>query len=253
MALKYGRRFGCEFEFTSEWDHIRPMAIAAIEKFYGDGHLVAKKSWFRSVDNDVWHLKTDASTGCELCTPVSTIKDLSKVCNVVRAIGKDAVVSKQDSLHVHVGIPDVDPINVVIAWLLIERQIILCFPKHRQSNFDYCPRLLRYKGNKKNIATFYQDAASSASDHHSSMSTFRYGKNKTVEFRMCEGSIDRKTIMSWVKTCMSICEYAKNIDPIDELCAAGYASTLHDVCRRLKLNDSISEWLSNRYCGILDV
>jgi len=218
--MRYYRKFGIEFEFSSDIDELHDIIKIVIPSVYGPDSFKVYRKMKDSHNNRKWHLKQDPSTGCELATPVSTIKDLKKIQSVLTKLSKyDIEITNRDSVHIHICIEDVNPHNMIAAWLQIEPVILHCYPKSRQRNRYYCERLADKKPAYGRIANFFKDAEEIAKDHHASMSLYHYNSRKTVEFRLGEGTIDKSIVENFVKLYMLFCNYASNIDPIEVVCS----------------------------------
>jgi len=245
--------FGCEFEFSSSWDEVKEHASKAIAKYYGPNSLKAAKDWFRSRNNyKKWHLKLDSSTGCELCTPISTQKDIKRIINVIRYLQDRVKITKNDSLHVHVHAGDIKPELIVSSWLAIEKTIVRCFPKHRRQKYKhssyYCAQLIENSSNKNIVAKVFQQALEFSDDHHSVLSTHHYKSNKTVEFRIAEGTTDPDMIRNWVKFCLDFIRFSADIDPFKILCSMSEKMCVDWMADFLKIKDQdLRRWLNYRY------
>ena len=246
--------FGCEFEFSSpRWEEARDIVVAACKKEYGDKSLFAQKTWFKSKKNFKWHLKTDATTEGELCTPISRVHELPKigrVIDILKASGLKTTIN--DSLHVHVSDEDVDTRNIVAAWLIIERTIVKCFPRHRRQKYggcrSYCAQLIEKRNKKSNIAHLFDRAMEISSEHHSVLSLFHHEKRSTVEFRIAEGTFDKDFVRNWVMFCFSFIEYARSIDVFKTLCGLPDALDVHEMIELMNIKDKpLRRWLTDRY------
>lgn len=214
--------FGCEFEYSTPWDDMVPIAREPINKHYGKRSMIAKNDYVKSSSNfKRWILKTDASTECELCTPISTKQDLPKICRVIRDIDKLCPkITKNDSFHVHVSAAGIDPKKIVSLWLVIEQPIIECFPKHRKQRYcsgGYAARLIESTNTSKNVASILDRGMAIAEEHHSALSLYHYESRKTVEFRIGEGTTDPWFVENWVTFCLQFIKSVNNIDPFDIL------------------------------------
>lgn len=218
--MRYFRKFGVEFEFSTPLNEMRNILKYEIPKVYGPNSLIIKKSDLSSINNKQWHLKKDRSTECELTTPISKPSDIPKIKSVLNKISKhDIKITKYDSMHIHIEAEDIPFRNLIAAWLQIEPTIVKCYPKTRQTNKYYCERLANKKPPQGRIANFFEKAEDIALDHSSSMSLFHYSKRKTAEFRLGEGSCDATIMENFVKFYMLFCNYASEIDPIEIVCS----------------------------------
>jgi len=249
----FSRKFGCEFEFSTRYDQIKPIISKIIHKYFGNNSLYCKEEAYQSINNIKWNLKTDATTESELCTPISTLKQMDKICDVIKEIDRnDIKITDKDSLHVHLDIAGIDKEKVLALWLKYEPVIFSLFPLRRRNCF-YCERSIKSKGSKKNTASFFKDALNSTEDHHSaiSFSIVDYIKNKkrkTVEIRVAEGTKNYKMVRNWVLFCIYFIESSKKIDAMKIMCDYPYKSTLYDMLNEINIKDKeLLEWIEKRH------
>ena len=237
--MKY-RLFGCEFEFSSDWDKAEPIVKDAVLSVYGHHKLTIRKDWMRSHNNRSWHLKEDASTAGEIATPVSKGRDLDRICRVVEMIGKGGVkTSTSDGFHVHVQANDVDPRLAVAAWSRIEKPILGMFPRHRRKN-DYCEPIACPK------RPGFNDLMDLAREHHSSMSLSRRKRRGTIEFRLAEGTFDPDFVWNWVTFCLRFVDKASDEDPYELLMDKEPNPTLRQVFNEMGLSSSFRAFEARR-------
>jgi len=251
------RRFGCEFEFSTEWRKMLKIVEPIIVDIYGEKHLLAKHDFFDSNNNyKQWHLKIDNSTESELCTQVSVLKDLKKICMVMEKLeeDEDVLVTENDGFHVHVDIRDVEKEKLLSLWLKYEEVIFSLFPKYRRDNF-YCEKGIKRRTKKgtKNIANYFLDADSNSEDHHFALS-FYFSKDteknlrrKTVEFRVANGTKDKAFVRNWVLFCLHFVEGAKKISAVKTVCASPNKHTLDELIQEIGIKDKeLTLWLIDR-------
>ena len=203
--------FGCEFEYSTDFNTLSPIIKKSIRDIYGDKKLIVKEQHYLSTNNKVrWHLKTDVTTASELTTPISKLENLTSIIKIVKLIKKNNVkITNNDSIHVHVSVKGI-PINQIIClWLLIEHTIIKCFKKHRRNN-QHCEKLNTKKN--KIIEKVFPDSFAVSMNHHAIVSTAYHPDRETVEFRVCHGTLDTDFIKNWIVFCLLFVERAKNID-----------------------------------------
>jgi len=211
----FNRNFGCEFEFTTRYSDTLPVVLKAINSVYKYNNIYAAEKWHRSINNKKWHLKLDSSTGCEFVTPVMNYKDLPKIKRVIKRLSR-LKITKADAFHIHMYAKDIPYKQLVIAWLLVENNILSFFPLHRRKNEVYCKKLVLHKN--KQIAQFFEEALESAKDHHAVFSIKNYNEYGTVEFRICEGTNDIELVESCINLFLCFLQWAKTIDCVDILC-----------------------------------
>lgn len=249
------RKFGCEFEFSTDWLISYNIIKPIITSLYGKDSLKAKQEWFKSNNNyRQWHFKTDSTTACELCTPISTYKKLNKILKVIKNIKlKNIKVSKKDALHVHLDASDLDPKKILLMWLKYEKVIFNMFPKHRQNNM-YCPKAIKGIIKNKLVANYFKEAEEGSKEHHYAISFYFYKTNKknakrnTVEIRIAEGTTDYKFVKNWIIFCLYFVEASKKCDIINTMCDSPKSYSLNDLILELKIKDqTLTKWLKKRY------
>lgn len=240
MRKIFWRKFGCEFELSSSFEDVSNSVKKIIPKIYGDNKLYSKQRFYRSVNNNKWNLKTDATTYCELATPVSFFEDLPKIKKVLALMKKDKLeITENDSVHIHMQANDLDKNHIIAAWMQIERAIMRCYPKHRRSGNTYTQEIMEYRGTKKRIAEFFLEAAEASSEHHRDISLTYFDNKKTVEFRLGEGTLDGHIVSMFIKFYAYFLKYAKMINPVEVICQEGtIAENAFDMLKLLEIRDS---------------
>lgn len=201
------RSFGCEFEFSTEWEEALPIVQKVIPK----RNLRVERDYVSTENNRTWwHLKTDGTTDIELATPISKSKDLPNICRVIMRLSRGLKVTSNDGFHVHVSCRDVDVRLMMIYWARCENAIFSLVNKQRHVN-DSCRRISgAFKVGMSKLMEV-------ADEHHSALSCCYYEDRKTVEFRVAEGTRDWQFISAWVHFCLSFVDFCKRADPIDIL------------------------------------
>ena len=248
--LIYSIKFGCELEFSTAFDDSKQFVKDSIHKVFGVNSLNIKKEVFKSINNKKWDLKLDPSTESELCTPISTWKKIDKICDVINLIKEKIKVTDNDALHVHVDMRNMDEKKILALWLKYEKIILSLFPKYRRESF-FCERSIRKLKSGKNTASFFKDAMSATSDHHSAISfnLTEEGKKKrrTVEFRTAEGTKDPVMVRNWVLFCLSFVHASKKVNPFDILCDFPYDSSIDDLIVEIGIKDKdLLKWMESR-------
>lgn len=236
----YFRKFGFELEFSSKFDDVKGKARAIISKIYGKNKFKTEDDAFMAHTSFTkWIFKLDASTGCELTTPISRFNDFKKIEKVLGKLKELRLkITHSDSVHVHMQANDVPKHNIIAAWLQIEKGIMKCFPIHRRNNVTYCHKLIHGKKYKK-IADFFIDAEDESGAHHSILNLYYYDERKTIEFRLMEGNTNINLVRPWVKFCMLFLNYAKNIDPVKIICEKEkLKTTTKDIIELMNIEDS---------------
>lgn len=262
------RNFGCEFEFSTDYNDMLQIANPIIKEIYGNNRLKAEKGWYKSHNNfKRWHLKLDSSTLSELCTPVSTFSDIDNITQVLSKIGENEKVqiTKNDSFHVHMDVGDLDMEPILVLWMKYEKVIFSLFPKHRRNNKIYCGRSIPNDRSKKDAALYLKDAIDNTMDHHSAISFYffkRHIKSKrivrnTVEFRLGEGTTDPVFIRNWVlflNVFLNHCQNIKVSDVVQILCERIIDNDMDGLklmIKELGVKDLLlKKWLNKRFCKV---
>ena len=214
----YFRKFGFELEFSTQFDDVEPIVKRLLGRVYNKKKITISKVF--GDDNNhfrKWELKYDGSTESELTTPISTLKNFSKISKIIQGLKeKNLKITQKDSVHVHMQANDVPKHNIIAAWIQIESAILQCFPKHRRNN-SYCEKIIKNKRYDK-ISDFFIKAEDESFNHHSIVSLQYYPERKTVEFRVMEGNLNQEDIKAWIRFCMIFLHYAKTIDPVEIIC-----------------------------------
>jgi len=255
----YKRKFGCEFEYSTEFEDFASLAKRVIARIYGVGKIKIVEDWYKSDNNTKWDVKTDSTTLVELCTPVSRFRDIKNICNVIRSLSrnKSVLVTNNDSMHVHVDAHDIPKENILLLWLKYEKLIFSMFPRHRRVKNCYCKQSIEnFPKSEKLIATFFKEALETTLDHHSAISFFFYKNNKkgrnTVEFRLGEGTTDPRFVRNWVLFLLYFLERCKNLEtPFEAICDKTVkvnCRTLEEMIEDLDIDDKgVIEWLQERF------
>jgi hypothetical protein len=206
------RKFGLEFEFSTDIE----IVTRKLKRFLNPDELDITDRYHKSINNKKWHIKTDASTESEIVTPVSTLQDLNKICDLIKFTKRNHFkVTKKDGLHIHIQITGIPLRKLVAGWLCLENTFFALVPKYRrtkehcQSLWDMCatryinPRTCR-------VEDALETALEHAAQHHIAFSTERYdGRTHTVEIRIAEGSNDVIFIKHWILFCLAFIEWCK--------------------------------------------
>lgn len=243
------RKFGCEFEFSTEFYDAEPIVRKAINEVYGIGNLHAARTFFYSNKNKKWHFKTDSSTETELTTPVSNHKDLSKICKVVKILKKNKKmkITQKDALHIHMHATDIPENNIIVAWIQIESAILRCFPKYRRMKRRYCPRLISEKKKNIDISKSVMRAIQYAEVHHSIISLFRYRDYGTAELRISECNLEANHIVNLVRFFNYFLNYSKTINPLLVACSGKKSyTTLPRVFDLLNADHDVEKYFLSR-------
>jgi hypothetical protein len=227
----YNRRFGCEFEFSSDFEHVADVASSVIKSVYGSKQIYIKKGHYKSNNNKVWHLKTDATTSCELTTPASLYADIPKLTKVLNTLKDNISITRKDSTHIHIQAKDIPKTHIIAAWIQIEPIIKQCVPYYRKYN-EYCRFLSR--DHKSILATHFLGALEAAENHYAAISLYNYHTYGTVEFRLCEGTLDYKKVINLIKFYTLFVNYAQKIDPIGVLCGKA-VENIYDMYSLLRI------------------
>jgi hypothetical protein len=242
-------RFGCEFEFSTEREDATKFVKESVAKLYGTGSLMARGYCEETYRNyKKWQLKDEATTGCELSSPISCVYDIDKMRQLLITLAKHVEISEECGVHVHVeGRKVASQRGLTAAWLLFEQEIFSLFPVSRRDNM-YCERLNKDWRKSRFVAELFEDAMDSCDDHHSAMSLSSYDSRGTVEFRLMEGTLNPNDVTNWVRFCLYFVRYAGMIDMVSALCRKTDEFNFSDLCREMGVrNKKLTDWMNERH------
>jgi hypothetical protein len=244
------RTFGCEFEFSTMFSDIKPIALKCIENVYGeDSNWVKISKETKETHNNLsyWHVKPEPTSASEICTPISTMKDMGKIKRVVKNFKKNNIeVSDSDSMHVHIYAGDIDIKLLLAIWIRFEAIIKRWFPRSRYQSYSYNEPVINYKGNAKKVADFLLE--SMGDDLGYKLISFNsHCKRKTVEFRISEGTLNPDHVYAWVKMCLIIVNRVKTADVYDSVCSSVNNLSKIEFIDYFKIRDKkILKWMDDR-------
>jgi len=252
MPTVSDRHFGYEFEASTPLKEMKKIIKPIIETVYGKNCLKCSTGNPSTEKNyKYWHLKDEPSSEAELCTPISTIKDLKKISQVAKEMSKNGVkITKDDSLHIHVQANDVDPRTVLAAWIQYESVIKDCFPARRwkKSCNPYNVEFIKYKGNNKKVADFLKDAIQESECRSHLLCFDHFKERKTIEFRISEGTLDPDHVQYWAKFCICFVSRCKKLDPIEMLCSDVNYECVYSLADVFNMKEKkLREWLFERH------
>ena len=232
------RRFGVEIELNT-FDGI----IKKIDREKGEipngadsVALLIKKTtnqsveiqgWDYNFNNENWIVKPDSSCGIEVCTPVlrgwGGLKNLIKVVEIFRQ--KNISADNRCSLHVHVNIGDLTPVQLasVIAWYIkCEHVFMDSVPCHRKMN-RYCQMIGMTDLFSVETSIDPEFLINSLSNvKYYSLNTYHFikgggfsefnNRKRTIEFRIGENSmcLDGEAVKNWIRLILYFVEICKN-------------------------------------------
>jgi hypothetical protein len=251
MANIRDRNFGYEFETSTPLDDLKKIAKPIIESVYGKRRFRCSSQADPTENNNFWHLKIEPSSETELCTPISTTGDLTKIAKVASLLKKEGVkITDSDSLHVHVSAEDVDPRVVLATWIQYESAIKNCFPQRRwkESKNAFNVEFIKYKGEKRKVADFLQDALYDSEFGNCLLNFEHYKKRKTIEFRISEGTLEEDHVKNWAKFCIYFVNKCKSFDAFSMLCNNVNKECAFSLSNDFSIKDNnLINWIKDRY------
>jgi len=252
--LKTNRRFGIEFEFLMPQPELSKIARRIIGQIYGAGYCVSKDEKYSTLKElNKWHIKRENDEVGEINTPISKLKDLSRIARVISILAKKKVpVGDGCGLHVHIEVKDVDKYNLVGFWLQCEKCILECFPSERRKSISV-EKLIKDKSDcKKYIAEILEHNVNTAS-HGDIISLHDYDDRHTVEFRIAEGTTDSIFVTNWIRFLLYWIEYTKNLHPATVPCHKCNSLKIDDLLSLLSVDDETNDfmlWRHKKYCKL---
>jgi len=241
------RRFGIEFEFECSWERLRWYASRAVNKIYGKGRYYAKKDRFTSdFELDKWHIKEENNGVAELTTPVSRLRDIRSICEVIKSFHGKFQPQDDCGLHVHIDVSDLDQYHIMGAWLLCERGIIRCFPQSRRRS-GFCEKIISDPHVSRNLIAKILEAETDSASHGDAVDFTEYSERKTIEFRLSEGSMDVEWIRSWITFLLYWIDFVKKKNPSLIPCEKCNSIAFDSLLDELNLDDRTREVMEDRY------
>ena len=149
-----------------------------------------------------WSLKTDATCGYELVSPVLRTteeleSDVKAVCTYLKNIRLAA--TDRCGLHVHLGLPASEQslTQIVNTWNRYEEAVFLLVPNHRKSGYHWCKKLHDLRGDILTGKGLHAWGSVHENRYHwlNLVSVYEHG---TVEWRCMESSFDPSFILGWI-------------------------------------------------------
>jgi hypothetical protein len=161
-------------------------------------------SWHRTREADHWDLKTDATCGWEITSPVlktfEQLVDAAHVATIIRNCG--GRVNDRCGLHVHtgtVGLIEQQLENIFRFLTRYEQAFFLVIPPSRRGN-TYCKRLPAETCDHIRRHHFLNDNwwLDAWRDKNVWLNGRRYPDIRTIEFRLMPGTLDVNFILGYV-------------------------------------------------------
>lgn len=221
------RTFGVEIEYVGvERDVIinalADIGVKCVSEYYNHN---TRKHWKIVRDGSVSHPRGESYTGELVSPPLSGKRGLDKLRKVVDAIKMaGATVNNSCSLHVHVGVKDFTPNQIVAIpyrYGYLESKIDK-FMNHSRinSNFittvskNYTANLIQnveYEMNAYKLS--FKNATRNLMSKYRKVNVSSYGRYGTVEFRQHQGTVNSEMVCNWVQFCLHFVEHVFNNVP----------------------------------------
>lgn len=237
-SLKFQRHFGLEIELSKSL--AKRSVVEAIENC--SNYKVHSSYYRRSVDNKIWHVKSDMTCGDDEDDPSGwevasfvgrgphDIIHMGEVATAIKEAG--AKVNHNCGLHIHAEAIDFTPSDVGILlayWVKVEHIIRHLIASYR--NFEYCWPLEntlegvlgpRFRGNTYDPEEIYRCFLPSGNDNpweyryyainiinYYLCSKDRRRKRKTLELRFPESTLEVNDVIGWLRLYLNFIEYVK--------------------------------------------
>jgi len=234
LTFRYNRRFGTEIELNSfDRRNFRenplarrelPQGIHYVGNLLADflGEKVTINRWRvrASQNNPNWVVKTDASCGIEICSPVSQgWYGLKRICQVVDLLGRDTQVEVGEdcSFHLHAEVRDLNDLqmgSVLAHWIKCEPIFLDSVPFPRKRN-RYCQCIGQSQFFSHERLPSPGNLIGFLSDKYYTANTYQWvtiGDRRTLEFRPmgAEGCLDAYLVKNWIKLLLHFVERTKD-------------------------------------------
>lgn len=225
---KYLRRYGVELEVNATDGICKrfiegpPTGIDYVAWLVSESQSVPVEitKWGHTNHNNNWVVKSDASCGIEICSPVSKGKlGLERICKVVDVLAGDPIVEADErcSFHVHVEVADLnmDEVARILGWWLkCEWVFFMSVPFWRKRN-RYCQFIGQSDVVEHNTELTPAQLIQKLSIYkYFSVNTFHLAKGRkpTIEFRIAENEacMDSEFVANWVMLLVHFVETARH-------------------------------------------
>lgn len=220
------RTFGVEIEYVGVERNVIINALAdigvkCVSEYYNHN---TRKHWKIVRDGSVRHPRGESYTGELVSPPLSGKRGLDKLRKVVDAIKMaGATVNNSCGLHVHVGVKDFTPNQIVAIpyrYGYLESKINK-FMSHSRINSQWASTVSKnYSGIVESIRrsmTLYKynfkKAANFSTSKHRKVNISSYHRHGTVEFRQHQGTVNSEMVCNWVQFCLHFVEHVFNNVP----------------------------------------
>ena len=281
------RRFGVEIELNTLDGVIKKSNPDTGEIPFGADYIacVVRKAskgkvevapWDYIHNNNNWVIKHDMSCGLEINTPVfKGWYGLKQLISVIDAMSKDGKIKsdKLCSLHVHVGISDLDVrelASVIAYWIKCEHIFFDSVPSHRK-NSRYCHLVGMTDWFDTDFDMDPMEIITRVSNtKYGSINAFHFMRGggfsiphpesrQTVEFRIAENTacLDPYFTKNWIRLLLHFVEVTKNIK-LPRSYKSGDSSTglawldFPDVYKLLKFDQPLSPGLQQTRQWFMD-
>jgi len=232
------RTFGVELELVGI---SRSAMAAAIDAIPG---VSARSESYNHDVSQAWKVVSDGSVysngsggAGEAVSPIlhgeDGIEELVKVVKALRAAG--ATVNRTCGLHVHVGVSDLLPkdlINIVQRYARYEESIDAFMPQSRRgSTPEWCHSVIGLAGTlERGTYTSCTQVVRAQHGRYYKVNLDPWSRQKTIEFRQHSGSCNARKVESWARFVLEFTEASVVSTPEER--AAGVASVRASEPRR---------------------
>lgn len=254
-SLKFQRRFGLEIELSNSL--AKSSVVKAIENC--SNYKVHSPCYRRSIDNRIWHVKTDTTCGDDEDDPSGwevasfvghgphDIVHMGDVATALKEAG--ATINCNCGLHIHAEANDFTPFDVGVLlayWVKIEHIVKNLVASYR--NFEYCwpledtledilgPKFRNYLYDPEELyGCFLPNKEESPWEcRYCAINVINYylclkdrrRKRKTLELRFPESTLEVNDVIGWLRLYLNFIEYAKTAPMPTTLCHSNLETTM---------------------------
>lgn len=223
------RKFGVEIEFVGDRD-----AVIAAMRARGLG---CEAHGYMGFSESIWVMKTDASVqrGGELVSPPLDFDDeaaraqVTKACEALQAAG--ARPDETAGIHVHVDASDLDPRQVAaVGRCFTKFEDVLYrlgtsgWTRFRRGGYNFAKplpqsqvdQLAKVRNQRHLEIAVYGRPAIGGDTNHSNGVRYHglnlhswFGRNKTIEFRLFNSSVNAKRVQCYIAVAVALVEDAR--------------------------------------------
>lgn len=209
------RTFGIEIEFRRPNSSLTPAQIATALRAAG---LNAQEEGYNHQTRNYWKLIHDASSDRELVSPpLSGPEGLAEVRTAMRVLRElGCYISSSEGMHVHVYAGDVDPTTVANVFGFYAHRQRTVFDnlvsRSRRGTARWCQGV-SVRDFERTMDYARRGTVSAVNGRYVTVNLDAYRRQRTVEFRQHQGSLNGRKACDWIELMLAVVQYVADGGP----------------------------------------